>query len=619
MATFHADDQPLARDEMVASSPPSKDMSKVAASPGHQIHIPPEILCFIFELTTVGASIITVPPTLSHPVWVLGHVSSLWRRISRSIPEIWVVHILLQMYSTGANTFTLLALRNLFSRVKELLPACTRIVLRASHRPSVPKAEPIIMGTLDKMAPLIRDLTWDMAVDPTLFPRGIFSRLENLSIVEHNHNQMLLNLNDCFATSPKLQAFSIASFKIPDLIYFNHIPWSNLRSLCMDTTLHHKQLKSMIHSWHKFGKQNPICGLVSLRELSLKSHAKLFPVLLAIDFPWHQLSFLTIVWYDTPKNLFLLQSPLGRSVTLQKFTILCFSNLSTAGQLLPMPEGGDSANPLESLQDLRVGKNIPFIGVQSLILGGNLRTVQVDNGIYLQQFYSVIENCPWLSTFSSMLRPSTPIAADDASQEPASNLVLISPLTNLVINFQNDDYMSTTFPTRLVAPNLDSLNIRLLGNRGRFPLTFMCDLITRSNAKLSSICCFLRDAVLPDPPYSEYILQLMDSLSCATSVDMEGIVFPQSVLDLIASRELLPRVRTLNFGASSVDMVLSTIESRIQREAADGNRSLKCITVCIPDTTSMANAERFNKDLGKIEEEAGVIFNYHSLNIKSAF
>ncbi|KAG6835669.1 hypothetical protein H0H93_015907, partial [Arthromyces matolae] len=417
--------------------------------PRQTFDLPPELLLIIFDLTSLYTPSVALPPILSQFPWVLGRVCSSWRRVSRSMRNLWKMKISLQATRTRSlPPFSFFGSERFLSRAVEVLPNCSQIHLEVTYHESL-TTDLISNRGITDILPLVTELDWAIDVDPGVFRRGSFQRLQRLTFDDNEASVEFMDrpddrplLIDCFLVSPRLQDLTIMT--ATPLLLYSSFPWSRLHTLELDTRFEPLTVVNYSH-WKTFAETNRAVGFYSLRGLTIRSTRQLFHVFFGLSFPWHQLSSLKIEWMDSPLELSVIAEPLRKTNDLQLLQIM---GDITEEDELPLPFSEDNPpNLLRSLQSLTLNYGIPYSMIKPLICGGDLQKFETDKYLELADFYHLIEHCTRLSELSVKVEPN--YEQDIALALPTSNLV--SPLTSLLLSLDidDDDDPTSSFPTRL--------------------------------------------------------------------------------------------------------------------------------------------------------------------------
>lgn len=212
--------------------------------------VPPEILGRIFALYTASEGGISIAPshfTKTNP-WKLGHVSSYWRDVFWSTPEVWGTIVVPRLEGTdmtwSPNTFAIKNLINIRAMIEYVFfhSGATHSVVVDDHTSS-----PIA----DLLAPLskqIKTLSLN-EISPAIFlfflelPHGSWDCLETLTLtlrddsnlqpsVKHSSFQLAQNLKDVHIAlnlRRLSRTLNMGTFLPPDLL----LPWLKLTSLTL--------------------------------------------------------------------------------------------------------------------------------------------------------------------------------------------------------------------------------------------------------------------------------------------------------------------------------------------------------------------------------------------------
>ncbi|KAG6835363.1 hypothetical protein H0H93_002151 [Arthromyces matolae] len=301
--------------------------------------------------------------------------------------------------------------------------------------------------------------------------------------------------------------------------------------------------------------------MTSLRELSLTSNVDLLGLLLNFDFPWHQLTFLKISWRGALDLSSLFVDKLRSCISVVRLELESNRHF----RHVTWEDGSTQPILLPSLKSLTVGHNLtPFV-IKHFVPSANFHSLELRE-ISLTNFYTIVSQCRHLAQFTGIITETA------ISAEPIESLQLSS------LDLKLNDF--TMFPNLLTTPHLTSLTIKTLEP---FPVQMTIDFLGRSRAKLSHLECTAvhpTDSTAVRP--AESLLPLFALLDTCSSVHIRGFVFPQSLLDSIASRSLVPHLKSLSLGGATVDSLLSTINCRLHLEEQSGHIELRDITGYLP-------------------------------------
>ncbi|KAG6835728.1 hypothetical protein H0H93_015285 [Arthromyces matolae] len=543
---------------------------------------PNEILFTIFNHTYDFTPAIKLPLVTSDYPWVLGRVCSSWREVSRSIPRLWRVTISFDVNSDPGSDHAVSS-RDLAYAI-DILPKGTYLGINTVRKSE--KNPPLI--PTDKIIPHLQHVTelrWyikhvltsckhqsylpkhslayievlSMKADRYAEERGIDSDNDAKDHFGHTHV-------DLFGKSPRLRELSLDS-TIPDFLYWN-IPWSQLRSLTLSAEVDNTPFEVIDPSWNEFAFRNPspISSLTSLEELTLASY--FLDILLDFPWPWKQLMALKIRDTYNPMESFPL---------IVDVLPLCVSLLTL--NIGPLWSPDQCIMPCETLTSLTV-RTIP-----------------------LNDVYTIALQCPLLEALE--LEYTT---MDEPPELDGNDPIVLSRLTDLHLSLpdiQNpdDNWSPRSFPVRLVLPSLTSL--KLDGSLIPFPGHAVASLITQSNACLKSFSIQRDDhsveALDPGPLHA-----LFSVLHTCTAVHVKNLVFPEPILDAVASGLVLPGVKELSFGAMTRDRVVSVIKQRseLKYERSEGS---SCVTTTLQSVVGYVPIANLGPDgLNSLLEVHGV-------------
>ncbi|KAG6810713.1 hypothetical protein H0H92_010624 [Tricholoma furcatifolium] len=262
-----------------------------------QRRLPPEILerifCFLIPDTKSWMWLPPTKATLSMPPWSLGQVCRTWRHISRSIPELWGmvnIYFIHKMYVNAdvEKEFHYSSERalNALRCANELLPRSVRV------RVSGVDGHDLTAKDWLHLSGSITDLHWAFgdSIPFTLHPR-LFSGLVSLRFTNAVWHTDVSDTRDLFGPSPRLQNLQLCS-DTPSFL-LTDIPWHQLHSFSLEIVWVED---SSLSVWRKFVALSPSVNLHSLKELRLQLPGKLQSIIFSFNFPWRQLTSLSITW-----------------------------------------------------------------------------------------------------------------------------------------------------------------------------------------------------------------------------------------------------------------------------------------------------------------------------------
>ncbi|KAG6847074.1 hypothetical protein H0H93_010326, partial [Arthromyces matolae] len=359
-----------------------------------------------------------------------------------------------------------------------------------------------------------------------------------------------------FGDSPNLRDLHVIC-QYPVLLYPD-FTWVHLQSLSLSTT--NRPASSLIkNSWLELVDPKPMVSLPALKKLTLRSQSDICSIILRLNFPWKQLTSIDIYWSDHPHGIPALLEPLSQCESLVSLRIENYGDPPS-----DTIYDDDNLITLPSLRYLNVWTAVPIFMVKSLASSGTIHALDA-GALPLADFYIIIAQCPNLKILQCQIEVDkrTPIKKDT---------IILHHLTSLTLFFEEDyEWSAFSFPTLLAAPMLSFLKVRVQAQVGTFPLDMTAHLITRSEARLSHLNLTMNMTHAIEDQLAGSLLAILSTLENCDSVHLVGLAPPQSVLDLIASRRLLPHVTSLTFSALSDDDLLSTMEGRLRCERESGH------------------------------------------------
>ncbi|KAG6819378.1 hypothetical protein H0H93_012396 [Arthromyces matolae] len=554
------------------------------------VEVPVEILERIFELTITGKPppLVTLPPELSELPWLLGHVCSLWRNVSRSMSQFWEARICIgkpchdrppgrfSTYIRPDNKKAMQALRC----AAELLPkgtAYVTVALYAEHSPE-------LFTELISLRSVINALEWTVGNQDRdgdysdVFPEGWLSQLDRLTWNAENINPEV----DFFTDAALLRHLRLAS-EVP-LFLFRNIPWQQLTSLYLATVAEDFNPLTLLY-WQQFTLHNPIPDLPSLRELILDSRGEILDIILSWEWPWHQLTSLKIKWRANVQYMDTLLKPIShfksmRLVILHNYGMDAFTEPQVLFPHLNYSIHNDAA---------------PRV-LNALASSTAFRSMYLCNE-YLHNLYDVLLNCPSLVDIFFM-------GIHRSTKQLPSQPIIAPNLKRLKIAYGfHHTWTSTIFPTLLVAPKLTSLKIEV--SYGSFPFDLTVDLIERSNAKLAEIRCELEHAAEPEVMHIDpgKLSSIFSLVSTASAVQICGVIFPDTILEQIANNTLLRNVTKLGICALDPDELVTVIQRRVACEEDSGKVTLRKIKLYCGVKYFCPEGDRFDEMLNTIRDD----------------
>ncbi|KAG6860144.1 hypothetical protein C0995_015249 [Termitomyces sp. Mi166 len=568
----------------------------VALAPHKQL--PLEILEQIFRSGSEGLLSVKLPPILSEYRWVLGRVCSTWRRLSRSIP-FWEAAITFY-YDTEWFENIFYRRSHVERAWKQLRCALDILPEFAFIRVSIDDFDPgpISTSTLIPYLTHIKALKWCLCRSNReqlieVFPRGALSPLRSLSIqlpIPDRHDTAVIAPSvDLFGESSRLQHLDFTS-GCPTFLHSN-IPWCQLQSFKLSNP-DDSDMSLQIHtSWVQLAQRDPFRLMSSLEHLTLDMGADLFRILLPCMFPWHNLKALTIVWPNQGPDLPLIMKPLQQCTSLLTLELSYQGTDKIAFDAVSVQ--------LPSLQNLTLVYSGFLLAsmVMSIALSGTLRSL-LAGSIPLQDFYTIATKCHRLADYQSRL-------VDGELAANITDFLTLPHLTSLDISL--DD--SSSFPAAIIAPLLTSLCISGPG-LGYNIVEMIVDFIVRSKIQLQTLRLHHREMVSP-----ESLRELLTAVDSCHHVEIRGILFPQQILDEVASGLLLSRSEYLCIGLSAPEIFLTVVRHCLKRQAASGCVILREICGCLPRTYETI-AEDIMIDLQNLEESYSVNVEIYILHLR---
>ncbi|KAG6902062.1 hypothetical protein C0995_004908 [Termitomyces sp. Mi166 len=488
---------------------------------------------------------------------------------------------------------SLTSLRDL-SYATEILPEVAYLGLYVGPRVPIRELAPYLhfLDRLDlKLSPSAEQATLEA------FPLESLSRLKSLIISmelpeteEISHNMSYPTL---FGESSCLQHLSITSDD-PRFLLSSDIPWSQLLSLC----IRHLFSDSIHPSWLLLGRRDPFQQLTCLKGLVLYLSTAIFRVVLYYGFPWHRLEelFLYLPELDEAEDIILMMETLRKCISLTHF--LFSSSIKLPSDLINHPQDPIA---LPSLETLELESNVPLCMIKSIVSSGSLRSLVLGQAS-LQDFYIIIRQCPRLTELVSHLAKSAVVSAE-------GDTVILPHLTTFVFSH----HASLSFPTLVVAPRLTSLTLCAKG--GSLPIDLTVALLLQSNMQLDEFKCMFADRTAQYPS-ADSLRELLNLINSCSVVAIYTAVLPEGILNEIASGSLFPKARTLNFAASSPELILATIRHRLEQERESGYVRLREIIGHAPRETFDASGEHLKTNVKDLEMEFGVDFKVYPQYMK---
>ncbi|KAG6818517.1 hypothetical protein H0H93_004358 [Arthromyces matolae] len=472
-----------------------------------------------------------------------------------------------------------------FKYVSEILPKVASVTFYAysSSKDNMSRFIPYL--------PLISDFSWtcpDHALHPELgsvaVPPNGFSRFKSLRVGFPVTQQPIGVFGHASHLVRLMVEWDTPAFLLSD------IPWHQLRLLNLSFRNSHltEETRSL---WMDFARLDPFRAMDSLTTLFLDMRAEYLDILLPLSFPWHRLQFLTIYWQDNPNLLFKIVETLGNCTSLLKFDVNFREDVLNVSSFIAMAQRVQ----LPSLTHI-AWTSAPFALIRAFFSPENLRSLKLGD-IALQEFYTILEQCPRLSNFECFILYS--------NHEPPRNKILLSPcLASLEIVVDSDEL----FPTLLQAPLLASLSITFMGDFSPLIFDYIGRLNLTSDGRLERFtmqCSHF--SMSPQPPLQIALTtELLSSLStCFDIYVVLQVITVDHALPAFASRDLFPQLETLGIVSANPHGFFASFESRIEKEKASGMVKLRYLWILFL-TSEPAIAAPLEAKFRKLEAHYGI-------------
>ncbi|KNZ73197.1 hypothetical protein J132_00586 [Termitomyces sp. J132] len=541
--------------------PLPEHISRLSVALAPHKRLPSELLEYTFRSHFVSEYSLKLPPVISEGPWVLGQVCRRWRHLSRSIPDLWDATISFNDIERHPDGFNNLPKADMLSRLVqlrcaiELFPEVGYICVLAVHDFSAPVPPSALIPYLSR----IDQFSWNVKAEPIIksiekFPSEAFSRLKTLKIALPQPDDMHNNSSyvDLFGKCPQLRNFTLAS-NTPSFL-FNHIPWSQLYSFTLNTGRNNMDGHTG-SDWIQLGRRNPFSQMSSLKKLSFKMKDEFFPLILSFAFPWDQVVSLKMIWYDSPHPHTIIThwQALRKCISLTKFTLEFRDN---------PPEGfifDQDTITLPSLKSLGLEQCVPSSMIKSFSLS-TLSSLHFDTSISLKDFYFILKRSPLITYLSCALL---------GKQPTSGGTIKLLHLSSLIISL--DD--ATSFPALLLAPSLTNLLVFSVDYETAPEIAMLSNFIWNSKMRLERFHYSLDNTDITaydlhgDARLAIFPLRdLLAGLGWCPEVHISFVTFPQDILDDIAEGRLLPAVERLTISASTRQVLLDTIQHRLELE-----------------------------------------------------
>ncbi|KAG6917180.1 hypothetical protein DXG01_003523, partial [Tephrocybe rancida] len=282
-----------------------------------------------------------------------------------------------------------------------------------------------------------------------------------------------------------------------------------------------------------------------LSDITIDVTDDMLSILLTFQIPWHQLNSFTI------RGLKQFQIP-DIICALRACTSLILLDLRMVDE--PPPEVSQETIKdtvtLFTPTDVVLAGYVPHALIASPVVWAALQSLDTENApLELQVFSCIIRQCKKLTSLRCFV-------VNEGRISGASSIPL-PHLTFLRLGVEN----ASAFPM-LEAPSLSTLEV--FASEGSELLPCITSFITRSRMRVRAFSCSLDHAVLLETP-SESLRALLFALEGSASVEIWRFIWPQDVLDELASGSLLPCAEVLGVSASSFDVFLAMVKRRLQQ------------------------------------------------------
>ncbi|KAG6915799.1 hypothetical protein DXG01_009800 [Tephrocybe rancida] len=533
-----------------------KQISQIGLAISHHGLLPTEILreIFLYLIHTPFRLLFPEYATLMRPSqasdmpWVLGRVCSLWRQISRAMPELWGAFKI--TYPSSDLSFRCAL------RAREVLPP----VALLSIAPKLYYHDHLALG-LDFTANVVPhlgvfdELMWTRVITSvtgfhSLIPLHSLSNLISLTLyLERTEEEIPFTTRGTvalFGQLPRLTKLHLKSVT-PEVFRWD-IPWGQLE--CLDFS--EARMTAFVGS----ETPSPSVSMPQLQALSLDLNMIASRLLLTTDIPWQNLTKMTLNRIDEAivRDVceILLKTHMLKALTLdfqyQAAILQCkppIPDSLTSFSVLQVPNGLlDSFSRAGRLTFLHISPSSPLYSAGTL--------------------YNVLKQCPCLEHLQC--NPGSGQLSPGATQ----NLFL--PYLHRLDLDRLDDGQDWMF-TSLTAPRLAWLKIEATDQFKTFaPIT---QFLLREGTVLT--LWFFEVPLLPGhfAEDREGLAAHLVPLHRATTVISSYTNFDEHILRRIATQEFLPRVETMILGSSSLDAFVTMLEDRLPREQALGAVTLK--------------------------------------------
>ncbi|KAG6810825.1 hypothetical protein H0H92_010184 [Tricholoma furcatifolium] len=542
--------------------------------------LPSELLARILRFASHPEPSPSLPPDEYEPPWQFGQVCSRWRRISRSLPELWgSTEISLDHGQDISNLRCAAA----------TLPEVAKVSLQVSD--AVTNIPAKSMKTLASLLSCVTELEWDMErarkgamID---FPPNSLSRLVKLTLHLPRDNSAE-GYENLFGTSSRLQQLKLESAS-PTFLINSNVPWSQLRSLEFSVGSESAYLGAYTcDAWAQLAQTNPFSTMTSLRELTIDlCENKLYGIIIPLDFPWQQLKTVRIFLRARTRPSTDL---LGLLSALKKCTAI--EHLWMEIDMPPMKGSPDVVFHFPALQSLSLEGPFTLPMVNSLTASGTVRSLDLQTvGLSLPEFYSLMKHCPNLTEVDSTIT---------GGQTSSTTDVVMPQIELLVLHVQNH----SSFPDLLITRSLTTLKLFVRCPIGALNATLR--LIERSGANIKDYQCEqVRIVSQSIRPQEDTLRSLLSLLKSCTSFSIVGFI-AEDFYEEISTMAVLPRLNNLRLNAANGDAYLDMLKRRFKLEQETvGQIVLKSGGVVYVPLT-IDEFAGMNRALQELEKEFGV-------------
>ncbi|KAG6829401.1 hypothetical protein H0H92_004603, partial [Tricholoma furcatifolium] len=372
-------------------------------------------------------------------------------------------------------------------------------------------------------------------------PAGTLSRIQTLRVAL---NPNITSYPNLFGVQPRLTDLTFNS-NSPDFLLLSNIPWSQLQSFCLEI-----DNDGHLSRWIEFGRLIP--PMSSLRSLRLSLTAELFPKILTFNFPWQQLSSLTVAAYKHSQSA----STQVMQIVQKCISLVHLEFRNVCETISPDDEINSFADCTAT--SLKVDY-IPPSMIMPLTASGQLISLKIESPINLTYFSRVVRRAPCIRNIDCILEKHnfTSMGAD----------IFLQSLTSLKLKVPD----AASFP-RIVAPGLLSLQIVTERGSDLFITGAMVDFFKESNFKLETFDYRSNALGLDDlddgTPYLEH--DLFSAFDSCIVLCIRHVEFPTEFFHQIATGQRFPHVRdlALDLSPSSASQFVDMVRHRLEKNKA---------------------------------------------------